>query len=433
MRSILVGIASALLVSCKSTASSPSAGEAAAVSATPSLSASAETPQGPPTDKEVPTTSGEIALGNLTAQLSVAESDFAARPKDLDVRSKLVELLATRADATGSIGDLTRSAELGRGAVELHPDVAQAFRMRARAETTLHRFSAALTDLDAAERHGLKAAELAGDRATIFHALGRYDEALVIRKRQAESNPGLRSLGLYAALLSDMGQHTAADEGFAKAVRSYRDVSPFPVAWLLFHHGTALEKSGQVPRAKEMFQAAVARMPMHAHARIHLAALEPPAAGLAWLAPIADKIDDPEVWALQAQLFAKTSRADDAAQAKQRAAKQFEALGRDFPEAFADHLARFALGPGNEPGTALRWAAKNLELRKTSESYQLALEAAVKAGKSETACEYAEASATLPHATGRLQLARADAFVHCGKPERAEEARAEARKLALLR
>src|SRR5262245_5490046 len=102
---------------CKSTASSTSANVEGAVSS-PAPSGGAPELGEPPTQKELPTTDGAIAFGNLDSQLRGAEKELESRPRDLDARSRVIELYATRARFGGKIADLEKSAALGEEAVK---------------------------------------------------------------------------------------------------------------------------------------------------------------------------------------------------------------------------------------------------------------------------------------------------------------------------
>ena len=59
------------------------------------------------------------------------------------------------------------------------PTDARAFVARARTRATFHRFDDALADVNHAARLSLDAETANDERAAIFQAVGRYDEALV--------------------------------------------------------------------------------------------------------------------------------------------------------------------------------------------------------------------------------------------------------------
>jgi len=89
------------------------------------------------------------------------------------------------------------------------------------------------------------------------------------------------------------------------------------------------------------------------------------------------------------------------------------------PEAFANHAARFWLGPGADPAKALALAQVNLQGRKTADAYELALEAALDALDHAPLCALAKEAE--PHAKASVPLTvvleRADEA--CGAPEKA--------------
>ena len=114
-----------------------------------------------------------------------------------------------------------------------------------------------------------------GHARRIYQALGRYDEALVIRRMQRRSATRTRTRS--AALASVQAQRGDIDEAariFAEARWSYRDVSPFPLAFLLFDEGAMWMRHGDLGRARALFESALRRLPRYAAARCHLAEVD---------------------------------------------------------------------------------------------------------------------------------------------------------------
>src|SRR5207245_2527007 len=135
------------------------------------------------------------------------------------------------------IADYERADALAERLVADAPTDGRAYLARAQARSTFHRFNEALADLAEAERRGINSNHVEPLRAAIFQAVGRYDEALAIRRRVAPQQPDIRSLGAEASVLADRGDVAAAEERFIEAQYHYRDVSPFPVVWLYFQQG----------------------------------------------------------------------------------------------------------------------------------------------------------------------------------------------------
>ncbi len=308
----------------------------------------------PPSRQELPTTSGAIAIGNLSSQLRGFEGVLASHPHDLGSRSSVVTLLETRFQFSGNLADLERVVELGEQAVEGDPENAKAYLLRASTRSAVHRFREALEDLEQAKKHKASASDIAPARASIVHALGRYDEAYEIKARLAKEQPNVTTLSNLGVLLTDMGRYQEAREKFSEALRKYRDVSPFPVAQVMFQWGVLLEKSGDAPKAAEWFRAAAERLPTFAHALTHLAQLESPAKGVELLAAVAESSDDPEITAELGLLHDALGHADKSKELGERARARYEELGKKYPEAFADHIARFYLAFEDESGKSPR-------------------------------------------------------------------------------
>src|SRR5262249_15600062 len=151
-------------------------------------------------------------------------------------------------------------------------------------------------------------------RAAIFQAVGRYDDALAIRRRAAERRPDIQTLGAEASVRADRGDIDAAERLFVQAPLQYRDVSPFPVAWLYFEQGLMWMRQGKLARARELFQAAHVRLPAYAAAQGHLGEVEAVlgnrARAIELLRPLAESSDDPDYAAQLARILAEAGQAD---------------------------------------------------------------------------------------------------------------------------
>jgi tetratricopeptide (TPR) repeat protein len=136
---------------------------------------------------EPSTTSGTIAVVNLHAQID----GLAARaPRTAAESLGVIDLLLLRGHVLGRIADYERAGELAGQLVRTATgDAGPAFLARARASAAFHRFTAALADLDAAERHGLDRATLDAERATTLQALGCHDQAGELYRRGLQARP----------------------------------------------------------------------------------------------------------------------------------------------------------------------------------------------------------------------------------------------------
>src|SRR3989441_8187090 len=128
------------------------------------------------------TTAGVIALGNLEARIDAQAWQATQGRLTVGERAELVELIALRGHVLGRIADAERAAALAEEVVRQVPGDARSFVARARMAAVFHRFASALTDLDAAAALGGDRVDLDAERAAIYQALGRYDEALAIRR-----------------------------------------------------------------------------------------------------------------------------------------------------------------------------------------------------------------------------------------------------------
>jgi Flp pilus assembly protein TadD len=344
------------------------------------------------------TTDPAIALGNLDAMMAAQEHLLS---RGAGPRVALVELLQARAQILGTVRDYDRAETLAEEAVALAPRDAEARIARASVRASLHRFDEALADLSQAAAQG---ADIDAPRAAIFQARGDLQAALALRTSAVGRFAGTTAVGALAAAEAAAGDAAAAERDFDRAERAYRDVSPFPPAWIDFQRGLARERRADFAGAKAAYLAALARLPRHAAAAGHLAGIFAIEGNLSraeeLLLPLA-ALDDPEY---EGQLAAVLSRRDAANAARLRtdAAARYEALLARHPEAFADHAARFYLP--FDPARALSLARVNLAVRQTWEAFDLALSAAVAARDGATGCAVARRALSLPAPPKRILL-----------------------------
>jgi tetratricopeptide (TPR) repeat protein len=326
-------------------------------------------------DAELATTSGVIALVNLQGQIDGLESQAAGGRLAVAQRADLIDLLSLRGHVLGRIADYERAAALAKQLGCDAPANGLAFLARARTRATFHRFVEALADLHAAERLSADRAALDAEHAAIYQALGRYDEALALRRDAAERRPDFVRLGALAGLQAERGQVAEAERLFSEGRRRYQGVSPFPVALLDFQRGLMWLEQGDLYTARAWFDAAQGRLPAYAPALGHLAEVEAALgereAAITRLRLLAASSDDPEYAAQLASLLSKAGQAQEARWWHARAATRYDELMVRHPGAFADHAAEFWLTSGVDAQKALQLARQNLAIRQTPRAYAL--------------------------------------------------------------
>lgn len=330
---------------------------------------------------EPQTTSGAIAMINLQAQIQglQARGHLAGPGRTVALAAAeagvLIDLLTLRGHVLGSVADYERAAGLAERLVRDRPGDPTFLLYRGRTCGTLHRFSEALTDLDAAERSGAEQDALDAERAAILQAIGSHGDALVLRNKAAKRRRDVTSLGALAVLQAGRGEAEEAERLFAEALRSYRDVSPFPVASLEFRRGLMWLKEGSLPEARKWFDAARRRVPAYAPAQGHLAEVDA-ALGARWAAierlrPLALSSDDPDYAASLARVLRDVGHAREADQWRVRAAARYHQLMLRHPAAYAHHAAEFWLGVGGDQQKGLGLARRDRVARETARANAL--------------------------------------------------------------
>lgn len=321
------------------------------------------------------TTAGIIALGNLDARID-GQAWLTTRGRlTVGERTELVELIALRGHVLGRIADAERAAALAEQLVRQAPGDTRSFVARARMAAVFHRFAPALTDLDAAAALGGDRVTLDEERAAIYQALGRYDEALAIRRQAVERHADFSTLGALAGIYAERGEMVEADRWFMVARYCYRGVSPFPLAVLDFQRSQMWMEHDDLGRARAWCDAAVRRVPAYVPAQGHLAEIEAAlgerAAAIARLRVQALASDDPDYATQLACILSDAGQIEEAQIWRARAQARYDELLALHPEAFADHAAEFWLTVGGDPKRALQLSLQNLALRQSPRAHEL--------------------------------------------------------------
>ncbi|MEO8181191.1 MAG: tetratricopeptide repeat protein [Deltaproteobacteria bacterium] len=367
------------------------------------------------------TTPGDVALGNLSDHIVALERRLEERGRDLSLRAELVDYLLSRTQFLSTFADFARAEELAEAAPREFPGNARALLLRARFRAAVHRFAEAESDLSSAEALGTPPKETELQRASLQVAQGReLQAALAVAERRAAALPALERLSVQALAEAALGRFDAADQHYRAALASYRDVSPFPLAFVEFQRGVMwAELANQPERAMPLYQEAVRLLPQYVVANVHLAELElrqgqrSPAEQR--LRQMARQSEDPEPWSHLGELLLEAKSEDaEGRELIARARRRYEQLLGQQRSAFLDHGAEFFLGPGTDIARAIELSRDNLLLRQTGRAYQLALQAALAAGDSELFCQYRSAARTAAQANRNLNALIESQGQRCG-------------------
>jgi tetratricopeptide (TPR) repeat protein len=320
------------------------------------------------------TTSGVLALSNLQAQIEGLRVRADAGLCSVEEQTGFIELVALRGLILGQIADYQWAEKQAEKLVREFPTDGAAYIARARGRGTFHRFTEALADLDEADRLGTPRETVDGERAGVFQALGRYDEACALCGAAVKRRADFNSLSALATLHAEMGETARAESLFAETRSSHRGVSPLPLALLDFQHGHMWMAQGDLQQSRVWFEESIRRLPGYAQAQGHLAEAEAECGetetAIHRLRPLTVSSDDPDYCSALDRVLRLAGREDEAESWRARAAIRYDELLRQHPEAFADHAAAFWLEAG-DPHRALELAKKNLELRRTPRAQKL--------------------------------------------------------------
>jgi len=343
----------------------------------------------------LPTTDGEIAIINLASARRRSWNKFFAEPTRAGAAETVVEHEQLTLQFVGDVSALDRVELLGAQLDQIDPPSARALLMQTQVASMAHRFSDARHYLSQAEIGRAPARDIDRLRLTINQACGEnLDNVLDVRRRIVIETQELVDFVALGSLLADLGDFAAADHAYKEALRAYRDVSPFPVAWVCFQLGVLwgeLAAEPELSRAAQWYRRAITVLPMYTKARVHLAEICSSEGRLseaeALLRPVT-AIGGPEVdWRL-ADVLGAQGKCDESETWMKAARSGFESLLDRHLLAFADHGAEFYAGSGNDYRRALQLARVNADNRPTLRALEQAHDIATSADDTTAALEF---------------------------------------------
>jgi tetratricopeptide (TPR) repeat protein len=379
MRRILtITVLLAISVACKSDPPRPSPApststQAATAAVTPPPQPAAPKPiRGVPKgDKELPTTSGEIAWANLEDQIKELTRLLGPDPKEAPSIRILAAQKNLHGRVRGDLDELDESIKLTTRYIELEksPD---AYLERASRQTALHRFKEAKADVEEARKKGASADAIAAVQAELDWNAGNYDPATVYFRAMRTKGANYGTLLREAILNLELGKYEDADRGFEAAEDLVTDTSPFPVAHLDMLRGIQKQKQGQFAAAVAFFREAVRRLPQHVGASEHLAEtlhfMRKDDEATKLYEEITKTSNDPEFMAQLASLYRAQNKTKEADALRAKALARYDELIKKYPEAMYWHGSEFFLGEGKNPKRAVELLKKNLDLRPNATS-----------------------------------------------------------------
>ena len=253
---------------------------------------------------------------------------------------------------------------------------AKRFLARAQARATFHRFTDALTDLDEAQRLGAEPTVVDAERAAVFQAIGRYDDALTIYREAAERRADFHSIGALAVLHAERGEVDAAERLFRREPGSLPGGLAVSAGAARLPARTDVDDAGRSSTAPvsgsvrpiAACQPTLPRRAIWPRSRPPWASPRPQSRRLL---PLTISSDDPDYPAQLARILNEVDRLQEGREWRARAAARYDELLARHPDAFADHAAEFWLEAGADPHRALALARRNLEVRQTPRAHEL--------------------------------------------------------------
>jgi Tfp pilus assembly protein PilF len=343
------------------------------------------------------TTDGDIAVINLESARRRSWSRFHQDPLREGIAQTVVEHEQLAAQFVGDLTALDRLEFLARQLLQTDAASTRTALIQAQVTSMMHRFAEARHHLEQAEIRGAQEAEVSRLRLSIDQACGTdLDRVLDERREAVRRTCGIEDQVALGGLLADLRAFSDADRTYMQALRNYRDVSPFPVAWVCFQLGMLWGELVPEPRttcATQWYEKALERLPSYTKARVHLAEIYSSCGrandAQSVLMPALSS-GDPEVCWRLADAMAVQGKNADAKTQMQAAYLGFESVLERHLLAFADHGAEFYAGSGNDFRRALELALVNVTNRPTLRAFEQAHEMAVSAGDANAAASLLE-------------------------------------------
>jgi hypothetical protein len=367
--------------------------------------------EAPETDVVYSLTDGYIAANNLESARRQSWSRFWLDSLRPGIAEYIVEQEQLTLQFLGDLGALDRLGKVIDQLDRVDAESSRTALIHAHVAATTHRFVNAKNHL--AKVAGCPELTDAANRLSlsIDQACGTELESVLDARRQIAAHSGrLEDLVPLGALHADLREFAEAERIYQRALKEYRDVSPFPVAWVCFQLGVLwgeLVPEPQLSRAAYWYRKAIEYVPRYVKARVHLAEIRLRcrriAEAEALLLPVVAS-GDPEVCWRLADVMIAMKRFTDAEVQMHAARSGFEALLGKHLLAFADHGAEFYAGSGNNPTRAFELASANLKNRPTLRAFEQAFAIAVDAAFSDSAAEILTAAKERWGATAAFKL-----------------------------
>jgi tetratricopeptide (TPR) repeat protein len=335
-----------------------------------------------------PATAGNIAVKNLESSRQQSWSRFWRAPERPGTAETIVEQERLTAQFVGDLAAFDRLEMLMTQLARTNPEAAQTSLIAAQVACATHRFLEARAWLAQAVARGASSDSIARLALSIDQATGENLAAVLAARRERAGRPGRwEELVPLGALLVDLGEFEEAERTYQRALREYRNVSPFAFAWVCFELGVLWGERVPVPQADlatRWYRTAIHYLPCYVKARVHLAEIflqhRRPEDARALLTPVITS-GDPEVFWRMADVEEAAGNSIEADTLMRSARSGFEALLAKHLLAFADHACEFYAGSGGDPARAFELARRNLANRPTLRAFEQTRTAAVAAGE----------------------------------------------------
>ncbi len=309
------------------------------------------------------------------AALSFLENRVRSDPDDFVAQNQLAARYLDLLRSTGDDAYLAKArcaaeASVACGVPELNNAGLAAL---ARVQIASHQFAAARDTARELRRLAPRKGFSFGILGDALLELGDYDEAAASFDQLAKAEPGsIDSETRLARLALVRGELDRARQHFSNALRSTKDLTPPRpqlVAWCCVQLGQFYFGRGDWANAEKQYQAALEAMPDYYAALDHIAELraaqEKHADAINLYEKIIARLPRPEFSQALGDLYLFLGKTDQARPWHDRALAGYLKSSEQEDARYFHHLAGFYCDSAENPGEALKWARKDLQIRHT--------------------------------------------------------------------
>lgn len=309
----------------------------------------------------------EAELRRIDEDISTLEADALVPPLDAEKATLFVYRLYQRASLTGDFDELEAAGDAIDGLIPRLKQTSDLYFLKANLDFKFHRLAEVKRDLEASEylRESLPGRALQAD---LDFQEGRYDEAVKGYERLIQDERTWDNLARLAHFKTRMGDVNEADRLYEEAVDELTAKEMRHYSWVELQRGLLDLTRGLYREAHEHYERAERAFSGHWQTEEHMAELLAAQgeydAALSLYEEVAARTSKPEVQQSLGELYKYTGRPERAEPWLEKSCAAYLASAARGQVHYYHHLADFYSDVREDGTEAVKWARKDVELRR---------------------------------------------------------------------